>query len=94
MDLIKIQINIQKADQSCCLDPVNPADRLNFEEIIDDIVFDHDVLVRIDEWRAQTSEGLFYIKGSDVIITKENNEFVTIRQDGINNERVKNARER
>lgn len=43
-------------------------------------------------WRGQEKDVVFYIQGDDVVITKQSGEFVTIMKDGVNNERVKNAR--
>ena len=42
----------------------------------------------------QQNPVLFHIKGEDVVITKQNGEFVTIMKGGIANGRVKNARKR
>ncbi len=64
------------------------------EKIIDDIYVNHDESVKIGQWRGQKDEVLFYIKGEDVVITKQNGEFVTILRGGKSNVRVKNARER
>lgn len=35
---------------------------------------------------------VFYIKGDDVVFAKGENEFVTVLNGGVNNERVKKAR--
>ena len=60
-------------------------------EIIDDII-SHPDTVKTGYWRGQSDDVVFYIKGDDVVITKIGGEFVTIMKDGVNNERVKNAR--
>ncbi|MBR5583706.1 MAG: hypothetical protein IKW21_04180 [Lachnospiraceae bacterium] len=73
------------------LDPGRPADRTRFEEIINDVV-DGSEKVLIGPWRGQTEEVLFYVKGQDVVVTKQNGEFITILKGGVNNARVKNAR--
>ncbi len=75
------------------LDASSPDDRRKMEQIIDDIYYHHDVPVKIGEWRGQTEDVLFYIKGQDVVITKQNGEFVTILKGGKSNGRIKNARE-
>lgn len=75
------------------LNPASEDDRKALEGIIDDIYINHDVPIRTGEWRGQTEDVLFYIKGEDVVITKKNGEFVTVMRGGINNARVKNARE-
>lgn len=49
---------------------------------------------RIGFWRGQTEDVIFYIKGDDVVIATQDNEFITIMKGGIANERVKNARKR
>lgn len=76
------------------LDSSNSRDRAKMESIIDDIYYNHDSPVRIGGWRGQTDEVLFYIKGEDVVITKQTGQFVTILKGGTTNARVKNARER
>lgn len=43
-------------------------------------------------WRGQEDDVLFYIKGEDVVVTKQNDEFITVLKGGVNNARVKNAR--
>lgn len=75
------------------LDASNPDSRKLLENIICDIVSNHNLPIRIGEWRGQREEVLFYIKGEDVVITKQNGEFVTILKGGISNARVANARE-
>lgn len=73
------------------LNPSSAEDRTKFTEIIDDIqrnATEH----RIGEWRGQPEEVIFHIKGEDVVITNQANEFITILKGGISNARVKNAR--
>lgn len=60
-------------------------------EIINDIVDNYD-RIKNGEWRGQKNNVDFYIKGEDVVILTDSNEFVTVMKGGINNERVKNAR--
>ena len=43
-------------------------------------------------WAGQKENVNFFIKGNDVVICKKSGEFITIMKDGVNNERVKNAR--
>ena len=45
------------------------------------------------EWRGQEWPVLFHIRGSDVVIESKQGEFITILKGGIDNERVKRARE-
>lgn len=73
------------------LDPSKVTDRVKMNEIINDIV-SHSSEVRTGNWRGQEEDVLFYIKGDDVVVTKQDNEFVTILKGGVNNARVKNAR--
>ena len=47
---------------------------------------------RIGYWRGQPEEVLFYILGEDIVITKQNGEFISIFAGGAKNERIKNAR--
>lgn len=73
------------------LDASKEEDRLKMHEIIADIVSNKEE-IRIGTWRGQADEVLFFIKDSDVVITKVDGEFVTILKDGVkNSEGVKNA---
>ena len=74
------------------LNPQSSTDREKFIQIIYDIVLNHDKPIKIGEWRGQQEDVLFFIKGDDVVITKQNGEFVTIMKGGVNNGRVKDAR--
>ena len=49
--------------------------------------------IREGKWRSQEGDCQFYIKGSDVVVVK-GKEFITILKEGVNNERIKNARKR
>ena len=73
------------------LDPSSEEDRAKFLSIIKDIR-DNASEKRIGSWRGQPDEVLFFIKGDNVVITKQNGEFITVLKGGVNNERVKNAR--
>ena len=74
------------------LDPSVEEDRKEMKEIINNICREPDV-VKIGTWRGQKEEVLFNIKGNDVVITKQDGEFVTVLKDGvINSAGVKNAR--
>ena len=44
------------------------------------------------EWRGQEGPVLFYVKGQDVVVARENGEFVTVLKGGVENARVKKAR--
>jgi len=74
------------------LDPNNIDDRAKMNDIINDIVNNHDE-IRRGAFRGQIGEVDFYIKDNDVVIVN-NSEFVTILKDGINNERVKESKAR
>lgn len=76
------------------IDPSKAEDREKFNDIIDDIVINHDVPVKIGDWRGQKEEVLFFAKGKNVVILKQNYEFVTILEGGVSNERFKNARDK
>lgn len=74
------------------LDASNEEDRAKMMNIISDIQKNCDE-IRIGTWRGQDKEVLFYIKGNDVVITKQDGEFVTVLKDGVlNSAGVKNAR--
>lgn len=74
------------------IDPQKPEDREKFKSIIGDIVQNHDMPVKIGEWRGQSQDTLFFIKGEDVVITRQDGKFVTILKGGTSNGRVKDAR--
>lgn len=61
------------------------------EDIIRNIVNFRDE-IRIGKFNGQPDNVLFYIKGDDVVITKQDNEFVTVMKGGISDAWVKNAR--
>lgn len=73
------------------LNPSKAEDRAIFQSIINDIK-ENSEEVRTGYWRGQPEDVLFYIKGEDVVITDQQGEFISILKGGINNERVKNAR--
>jgi hypothetical protein len=75
------------------LDPSKAEDREKFQNIIDEIMGSANE-IRIGEWRGQSEEVLFHIQGEDVVITDQQNEFITILKGGVNNARVKKARNR
>lgn len=75
------------------LDPSKAEDREKFQNIIDEIMVSANE-IRIGEWRGQSEEVLFHIQGEDVVITDQQNEFITILKGGVNNARVKKARNR
>ena len=75
------------------LNPASAEDRDEFNRIVQDII-DHADEQRIGSWRGQTEEVFFYMKGKDVVLTKQSGEFITILEGGINNGGVKNARKR
>lgn len=73
------------------LDVSSKADRKKFIRIINDIVENHDSVIRNINWRGQTNTVIAYVKGKDVVLVDKNNEFITILKGGINNARIKNA---
>lgn len=73
------------------LDVSSKADRKKFVRIINDIVENHDSVIRNINWRGQTNAVIAYVKGKDVVLVDKNNEFITILKGGINNARIKNA---
>lgn len=75
------------------LNPSSTEDREKFQRLIDGIL-EGETERRIGEWRGQPEEVVFHIKGDDVVITDQSNEFITILKGGINNARVKKARNR
>ena len=76
------------------LDVKDPSDRILFERIILDIVENSDETIRGIEWRGQKDLLTGYIKGKDVVLANNKDEFVTILKGGIENARIKNARKR
>lgn len=68
-----------------------PEDRAKMKQTILDIVDHADEKIG-GEWRGQEGPVLFHIKGSDVVVTRENGEFVTILKGGVKNARIKKAR--
>lgn len=72
------------------LDPGKASDRARMGKIIDDIISNHDEIVK-GPWRGQEGDVDFYIKGADVVVVNKN-KFVTILKGGVENARVKDAR--
>ncbi len=83
---------IGKHAQDFGLDPGKPEDRKRMEDFILDIVNNHDDVAQ-GSWRGQTGVVDFFIKGNDVVILNKQR-FVTILENGVQNERVKIARKR
>ena len=75
------------------LNPSKEADRAQFRKIINEIYSTADE-VRVGNWRGQDGDVLFYIKGEDVLVMRENGAYITTLRGGVNNARVKNARKR
>ena len=75
------------------LDASNAEDREKMLNIIKEIYRSADQRFTGD-WRGQEHKVVFSIKAEDVVITKENGEFVTIMKGGANNERIKKERGR
>lgn len=76
------------------LDVKKPSDRILFERIIRDIVDNSEETIRGIEWRGQKDLLTGYVKGEDVVLANNNDEFVTILKGGVENARIKNARKR
>ena len=75
------------------LDASSTEDRQKIRDIMQDI-FDNADEVCTGEWRGQKDPVRFYIKGDDVVLTKQDGSFITILKGGVNNARVKKARGR
>ncbi|MCL2807375.1 MAG: hypothetical protein FWD27_04320 [Coriobacteriia bacterium] len=74
------------------LNPGIESDRHAFLGIIDGILSKPEEVVT-GTWRRQNGNCDFYVRNDDVVvINKDTNEFVTILQGGVNNERIKQAR--
>ena len=73
------------------LDPSSAEDREQLENIIHGIVLDRDE-IRFGRFSGQQDDVFFYIKGNDVVVAKQNNEFVTVMKGGITDGWVKDAR--
>lgn len=72
------------------LKPYSETDREKLKNMITDIV-DSAEEKRAGTWRGQKNDVIFYIKDGNVVVTKENGEFITILEGGSDNARVKNA---
>ena len=72
---------IGKHAQDWNLDSSSEQGREEFKQIILNITNHPSEPVRIGEWRGQNNPVLFHISGDDVVITKQNGEFVTILKD-------------
>ena len=82
---------VGKHAQDFGLSAKTPEDRAKMKQVILDIVDHADEKVS-GEWRGQEGLVLFHIKESDVVVTKESGEFVTVLKGGVENARVKKAR--
>ena len=75
------------------LDPGKSEDRETLLGIVKDIIDNADE-IRVGFWQGreedEKSPAVFYVKGSDVVITR-NNEFVSIMKGGKNNAKVQRA---
>lgn len=71
------------------LDPSNPSHRTVFRDMINDIANNADKVVE-GSFRGQSGVK-FFIKGKNVVVSKLDNEFVTILKDGISNPSVQRA---
>jgi hypothetical protein len=75
------------------LNPADPAARQTVRDLINNI-YENPEEVRQGPWNPKGGGGadyLFYRQGADVVVTKSNDEFVTILKDGINNGWFKGA---
>ena len=73
------------------LDPSKQEDREQMRTIIDNICKAPDE-VAYGDWRGQSGEVKFFVKGDDVVVATQTGMFVTVLKGGITNARVKNAR--
>ena len=73
------------------LDPSKQEDREQMRTIIDSICKAPDE-VAYGDWRGQSGEVKFFVKGDDVVVATQTGMFVTILKGGVTNARVKNAR--
>lgn len=83
---------VGKHAQDYGLDPSKTEDRNTMRNVIDRILLAPDEIVE-GSWRGQNGTVRFFIKGNDVVVVN-GDKFVTILKDGVNNARVKDARER
>lgn len=87
----------KKAGKHCQdygLNPNEEKDRAEFLRITQDII-DHCDEKFSGEWRGQSDNCDFYIKGNDVVIVNaRKEEYITTMKGGVNNARVKKARRR
>ena len=61
------------------------------KRLINNIIENADT-VKEGYWRGQPEDVLFYILGEDVVLTKQDGEFISVFTGGANNKRIKNAR--
>lgn len=73
------------------LNPGKAEDRETLRRLIDNICLNAEETAH-GEWRGQSAPVKFFIKGEDVVVTTENDVFITILKGGITNARVKKAR--
>jgi uncharacterized protein RhaS with RHS repeats len=76
------------------LDVTKEADRIKFQQIIDEIKKSGKPVPGKFPGQGvfgKVGDVVFHIKGSDVVVTKPNGEFVTVLKDGVNNSFVKSA---
>ena len=75
------------------LDVTKAEDRELFK-MISQFIVENAEEVKIGEWRSYDEEVLFHIYGDDVVLTKQDNTYITTMKGGVANVRVKNARKR
>ena len=73
------------------LDASASKDRAKLKAIINDIVLNPDE-TRTGKWSGQAQDVLFYVKSGDLVILKQNKEFVSVMRGGSSSARFKNAR--
>lgn len=74
------------------LDASNPEHREQMQSKINSIINDSDEQV-MGDWRGQDGKVMFHVKGTDVVVTDMAGHFITILKGGVNNARVKAARQ-
>jgi len=102
IDSKQLGVKMGKHAKDFGLDPSKSDDRQKFANIVNDIVKNRDE-IRDGTFRGQgrelpdgnksIGEVEFYIKGNDVVVVN-NNEFVSVLKNGINNPRIIEAKKR
>lgn len=76
------------------MDPSIKEHRDKFIEVTRDTVYNYDKRITLPGWRGQKGTVIAFIKGDTVVITSMSFDYITTMKGGVDNKRVKNARER